>query len=215
MGNATGSDSAQASSPEVSPEDHASTTKQRLLEVAIEAVDRGGESSVRVIEVAKAAGVSTSSLYHYFGSRDGLIIATQLARYQMYDEANEAWRFLETCGSKEEWREFMVGLFRSLTSEESRRRRRRRIEILGSSVSRPELREAITLAYVAVVDQLEEVFAEVERRGYSEGRLSPLEMAEWLNGLMLGRYQTEATGDERRIAARDRALEVHIRDLFS
>ena len=170
---------------------------------------------MRVIELANAAEVSTSSLYHYFGNREGLIIAAQVARYQMYDEANEVWKFLETCGSREEWCEFMVGLFRSLTDEESRKRRRRRIEILGSSVTRPELREAITTAYVAVLEQLEEIFVEVARRGYSDGRLSPLEMAEWLNGVMLGRYQTEVTGDERRIAARDRALEVHIRDLFS
>ncbi|MSW21347.1 MAG: TetR family transcriptional regulator, partial [Actinobacteria bacterium] len=44
-----------------------------MLQMAIDAIERGGEASVRVREVSDATGVSFASLYHFFGSREGLV----------------------------------------------------------------------------------------------------------------------------------------------
>jgi AcrR family transcriptional regulator len=50
-----------------------SSVKQRLLELAIAAIDEFGEPGIRVSELSQAAGVGLPSLYHHFGNREGLI----------------------------------------------------------------------------------------------------------------------------------------------
>jgi AcrR family transcriptional regulator len=47
----------------------------RILELAIQAIDSGGEVAVRVNDLAAAAGVTVPTLYRYFGSRDDLNVA--------------------------------------------------------------------------------------------------------------------------------------------
>ena len=44
----------------------------RLIEAAIRRFESEGREAVNVIDVARDAGVTTGSLYHHFGSKDGL-----------------------------------------------------------------------------------------------------------------------------------------------
>jgi len=48
-------------------------TRQRILEAAISELGERGSVGFRVKSVAKRAGVSVSLLYHYFGTRSGLL----------------------------------------------------------------------------------------------------------------------------------------------
>ena len=53
-----------------------------ILALAIKAIDTGGEASIRVKQIADEAGTSVTSIYHFFGSREGLIEAAQIARFE-------------------------------------------------------------------------------------------------------------------------------------
>jgi AcrR family transcriptional regulator len=55
--------------------------KQRLLELAIQTIDESGEPGIRVNQLAESAGVSIPTLYHHFGSREGLIEEAQAERF--------------------------------------------------------------------------------------------------------------------------------------
>jgi len=46
------------------------SSRQRILEATIEAIDRGGETSVRIIEVSEAAGVTQGLVTYHFRTRD-------------------------------------------------------------------------------------------------------------------------------------------------
>ena len=46
----------------------------RLIEAAIRRFESEGRGAVNVIDVARDAGVTTGSLYHHFGSKDGLYV---------------------------------------------------------------------------------------------------------------------------------------------
>ncbi len=51
------------------------STRDEILAAAVKEVRDRDEASFRVAQVSKSAGCATSVLYHYFGSREGLIDA--------------------------------------------------------------------------------------------------------------------------------------------
>jgi len=56
------------------------SARARLLDAALIAFERDGFEEAGVIEISKAAGVTTGSLYHHFGSKLGLF---QVLRREM------------------------------------------------------------------------------------------------------------------------------------
>ena len=54
-----------------------------VISEADKALKAGGEASVRIQEISKAARVSIGSIYHHFGDRDGLIARRHLSRNRM------------------------------------------------------------------------------------------------------------------------------------
>ncbi|MFH1135438.1 MAG: TetR/AcrR family transcriptional regulator [Pseudomonadota bacterium] len=49
--------------------------KQKLMEVGIELIAAKGYSGTSIRDIAAAHGTSISNIYHYFGSKDGLLAA--------------------------------------------------------------------------------------------------------------------------------------------
>lgn len=50
---------------------------QTIQECALDLFDERGFASVKIEDVAEAAGVSASSIYRYFGTKEGLIVADE------------------------------------------------------------------------------------------------------------------------------------------
>lgn len=184
------------------------SSKERLLEAAMVAIEAHGEAGLRVDEIAQAAEVAKPSLYHFYGSRDGLIAAAQAERYRrsLLVGMEQVVEFMKTSPTREQFQELVRTWLRSFTTEESRRRRAIRLEVLGSSVSRPELRAAIGEANDATTAQLTALFEEARARGlgFDDSDLDPADVALWLNGLWNGRYIAEIDGDTSRMDGWDR-----------
>ncbi|MBU3701574.1 MAG: TetR/AcrR family transcriptional regulator [Acidimicrobiia bacterium] len=170
-----------------------------MLEAAIAVIEERGEAGLRVDEIAAAAEVAKPSLYHFFGSRDGLIAAAQAERYRRTRNIglDEVMRKVEACTSADQFAEIIRLWVVSFSSEEASRRRAVRLEVLGSSVSRPELRAEVLKSS----DQANEGLVELVRFATSRGwalqsvDIAPEAVALWLEGLWNGRYLVEAHGD--------------------
>jgi AcrR family transcriptional regulator len=52
-----------------------SDQKKRLLEVAMELISDHGYTGTSIRDIAQAHGTSISNIYHYFGNKDGLLVA--------------------------------------------------------------------------------------------------------------------------------------------
>jgi AcrR family transcriptional regulator len=50
-------------------------TRARVLDAALQAFAEGGLSALSVQEIRERSGVSVGSLYHHFGSREGIVLA--------------------------------------------------------------------------------------------------------------------------------------------
>lgn len=165
-------------------------TRERLLEAAIDAIETGGEAAVRVDLVAEVAAITKPSLYHFFGDREGLIVAAQAERYRRtlsfgIEAMTEATR---RCASVDEFRSLFRIWVSALGAPEGRERRRVRTEVLGSSVSRPDLRELVAIEDRRVVDALAALCRIADERGWLDPAVSLEAISAWWWGMVNGRH---------------------------
>jgi AcrR family transcriptional regulator len=130
------------------------TTREHLLRLAIEAIEEGGEVGVKAKEICREADIAVTSLYHYFGSRDGLVSEAQAKRYtDSIQDVFHLWdNGVRSCNSKEDFKNLLVQMLDYVMRPERAHARMVRLNVLGSSYARPALRAAI-------VDAQERVFA--------------------------------------------------------
>ncbi len=195
-------------------EESATDARSRLIDATIAAIDRGGEASVRVTEIAAAAGLSKSSIYYFFGDREGLVSAAEAQRYSTTIVGfDQAWAMLEAGPTREEWAEFVVRLHTSFGDADGARRRRDRIEILGSAVSDARLRSVIAEANRNWIAGLTEVIGRAQQLGLMGTAHSATETATWMHTLMTGRFQIEILEDPDRLRDWDAVTDTVIRTL--
>ncbi len=168
-------------------------TRDRLLAGAISLIETGGEAAVRVETVASMAGVARPSLYHFFGDREGLIVAAQAERYKeslfyKMDTQTEAAR---NCATRDEFVDFVRSTFTYLTLPDAEQRRRVRVEVLGSAVSRPRLRALIAEADTQAARRLGALLRIAQDRGWLTVQFDLDVAAAWWFGMINGRYLVE------------------------
>jgi AcrR family transcriptional regulator len=115
-----------------------------ILELAIAAIEEGGETAVRINDLTDAAGVGPPLLYRAFGSREGLVVAAQAERYRRalrIDERQIA--ALESCASADQFRNEVGDLLDGVAVMSRAVIRRTRMHVLGTGITRPDLLDAI------------------------------------------------------------------------
>ncbi|MFI6348928.1 TetR/AcrR family transcriptional regulator [Streptomyces sp. NPDC050560] len=65
-------------------EDAKSRTRQQIIEVAADILEREGAQAVSTRSVAAAAGIRAASLYQLFGDKDGLLAALAVHAFEKY-----------------------------------------------------------------------------------------------------------------------------------
>ena len=117
------------------------TTRERLLKATAAVIDKGGEGAVRIRDLTKSCNITAPSIYHFFGSREGLIDAAQAFRFsrgqlQLGDAFASA---IHTCKNKTQFVELAHQFLSIMFSYERRAIRNSRLNVLGNAVNRPDL----------------------------------------------------------------------------
>src|SRR5665213_3947906 len=106
---------------------------QAVLDAVGERLMRADESLIRIPEICEATGVNYGSVYHHFGSREGVIDAAYESMFMsLVTEDISAIRTInETASSLEEYVEAMQPLLAALAAGDDRSTRRaRRVRIV-------------------------------------------------------------------------------------
>jgi AcrR family transcriptional regulator len=144
------------------------TSAERILERAIAVIESGGEVAIRTNTIAEECGVSPPILYRAFGSREGLLVAAQAERYRR--TSTLAAEFLlaqvSSASSRDDLREKLDRSLTFIFSPERAVGRRLGVEVIGSAVSRPLLREAIVTIDNEYADRIVEAYREAIARGW-------------------------------------------------
>lgn len=168
-----------------------------MLEAAIRMIEEGGEQALRTRSVADAVGVTEPSLFHFFGNREGLIEAAQAERFrrsqlEMFVPFRDA---IMACRTK---REFVQTVKEGLrwTSEPKRiPARQMRVEVLGSSYSRPRLAEHVKAAQRDSLIPLIEALEFAKTKKWIPEHLDTEAVAYWHIGQITGRVFAELGDD--------------------
>lgn len=166
--------------------------RAHILDLAIAAIDAGGEAAVRVNDIAAQAGVTPPALYYHFGSRDGLVIAAQVARYsrQAMEDTTRIGKELAKCTSRDELRATLIATWTGVIAQRGPSRWVR-ASALGSAYARPELEAAIAKAQDDIVAGLCATLEPSLEKGWLRPGIDLQSAVAWQHSVLIGRVSIE------------------------
>lgn len=182
------------------------TTRERMLERAIEVIAEQGEAGVRVWDIAGDCGVTGPTLYRAFGSREGLVVAAQAERYRRsyLFGAEDITTMLDDVHSEQEFRDTIDRVAELVLSDERTEPRRDRLNVLGSALARPELLTAIVAVEDAMRAGLVRAMTRARSNGWTRPDLDPHLFTAWYVSMVNARVFVELPGDQPERADWDR-----------
>ncbi len=168
-------------------------TRNRLLEAAIRVISERGEAGLKVDEIAEMAEITKPSLYHFYGDREGLVVAAQAERFRRSLRYGQeaAIELARACTTREQYEMMVRTSLTQFSDPVGVERRRVRIDVLGSAVSRPELLTEVNRVMSEAAHELAEFVDIGRQRGWVSTNYSAVAMATWWYSTLLGRYMVE------------------------
>ena len=150
----------------------------------------GDEGQLRIPEICRLTGVNYGSIYHHFGSREGLIDA---AYAEMFTKtvARDIEMIRDAVTNASTFGAFLLALENVLNvttmGDERRASRATRLRILSASVTRPELRKVISAAQTQFTEELTKTIEICQRRGWMREEFEPKSVAVFVQVVIFGR----------------------------
>jgi AcrR family transcriptional regulator len=168
-------------------------THQKILDEAIRIIETSGEASLRVHDIEVAVDVTPPSIYHFFGSREGLVIAAQEERLvRSFAEFNAlSDSILRGVSSRAELRDAFLNILTMIYDPSRSLARQQRLFALGSVEGRPELAVVLGEAARGFLRQLSERLQVFKDIGWTRPDLDLEAFIQWLAGQILGRIYIE------------------------
>jgi len=163
---------------------------QSVLDAVAERLLSGDESRIRIPEICESTGVNYGSVYHHFGSREGVIdaayemIFTRLTQEDL-EGVRQATEYSETF---DEYLSAVIPIVTSISSGEDRRRRRAmRLRVVAAATAREELRALIARSQTEASAALSYVVRYGQDRGWVRRDVDAHFIAVLLQILLFGR----------------------------
>lgn len=168
-------------------------TRERLIDAAIAVLESEGEVAIRVNDLAESVDVRKPSVYHFFGGREGLVVAAlaEMYRRSLLFGAADLTPVLEASQTREQFIEGFFAVVDSLWDESGTRRRAARMEVLGAAVGRPALQSALVEMHQQHTRALAEFYEAAQKRGFIRSSFDPQMLALWSLSAVLGRHFVE------------------------
>ena len=183
-------------------QERAIPTVKAVLDATIQMLEDGGEAAVRLDEVLRVSGISRGSLYHHFGSREGLIEAARLAQFtrSVTEDITVLRRAILESPSRDDLRKRLRLITEAVGSIDRKHQRLFRISILASAYGRPTLERALGEEQKLVTDQISGLVVESQERGWVRRDVDARAVASFIQAYSLGRVlvdiDTDRTSDE-------------------
>lgn len=160
----------------------------QVVEVTMELLLEHGEGGFRIEDLIARTGVSKSSLYLHFGSRDGLLTKACLEIFSRQVTANvdailEALELIDTPAN---FKRIIPQIISNITEQEDAIRWNR-VMVMAASRHRPELWEELGKAQMRFNGALEEGIRGLQERGVLKADSVPREIALLIQAVAFGR----------------------------
>lgn len=154
-----------------------------------------GPDGFTVDQVLVDSGTSSSSLYHHFGSRQGLLAAAQgeiYLRFAVAEDRRNLEHGLDATTPEDFLRYIAAQLERAVTEPGNRARRCARLQSAALSLSSDELAARTSAVQETMLDVIAAVLDDATTRGLINPELDTRAYCAWFHGMIIGRTVTEA-----------------------
>jgi AcrR family transcriptional regulator len=172
----------------------AHATIRRAIDVAADLIDERGEDGVRLQDIVEISGVSAGSLTHHFGSREGLIAAALMERYDRAAQQRARSFDIDTSDPAR----FAAGMAAMLASSAAGERdawRSARLRALSHSRRRPELRAALVTSLDPLEQDMAQRVAQAPERLDAGGSVHPRALVVFSEAYSAGRIVDTVFGE--------------------
>ena len=161
-----------------------------VLDAVAERLLEGDESLIRIPEICEATGVNYGSVYHHFGSREGVIDAAydMIFSRLVEDDIVRLRRIGEASNSLEEYIAAMRPLVELMSSGPDRvERRAMRVRIVAAAQTRKELRTLIGETQARLTDEMVRIAEHGQNRGWLRRDVTARSIAVIVQVVIFGR----------------------------
>jgi len=178
---------------QASTETSAVPVATRLVRAAVALIGSYSARTLPVIEVLEQANASYADLFTEFGGIDGLIESAYLSQVssRSRESIELAAAALEASSTYDEVLQHLGRLTVFVQDPKFKRNRVMRAVVIGSTLHRPELAEALAEAQNALTNRFAEVIADGERRGLYRCLASPRSIASFVQAFTAGQILDE------------------------
>ena len=162
--------------------------REVLLQVMIDALNKVGESEVRLETILERAQISPSSLYHHFGNLRGLIEEAHVERYirEVYSNLDGIKKQFEDMETRDDFVRIIDENLDILLSDTRKVPRFRRANAFGSSYGHPDFARRIAEVEREANKATAEVLKVAQYRGFIPRAVDLEAFASWLNASLSG-----------------------------
>ena len=171
---------------------------QRLLKFGREELEQAGAVGFNVDRVLRRAKVSTSSLYHHFGNRDGFIVAVEFER--SYNDLVREIEMLRTYVVSTDDPDALIKASEFVLTlggePRGKERRRHRVETLAAATRNPALRRMLSDAQREGTAKYMDVLRLAMEKRRGEPRYPIEGIAYLVQSILLGRVLVDLMDDD-------------------
>ena len=170
-------------------------TAAKLIEFASKELDRVGPAKFDIDFVLRKSKISKGSLYHHFGSKNGLLVAVETQQFiKFLDDQNTLLRGLvETRKSASEFLALMTRVMETSGLPENCELRKKRIRAIVVAQHDRDLSEFVKTEQIKGSLYLAETFQIAKDRGWIKPDVDVLAASYWFQGLFIGHIMLDIT----------------------
>lgn len=195
-----------------SEERDASSARKAILDATVEALEHKGESTIRISEIARKAGVAVGLIYYHFADREGLVSAAQIERMLRtpVDDVNLLDATVRLTDDPGQFASMIARILCTAISADRAAQRLDRVAILGASKGRPAFTASLGRAISAQTDRLAEIVAASRDRGMVDPAVDVRAFAILVQAMSIGLVIADL---DEKPTDRRRLLDVFLRSL--
>jgi AcrR family transcriptional regulator len=165
----------------------------QVVDITIELLEKHGESGFRIEDLMERTGISKSSLYLRFGSRDGLLATaySKVFKSLVMESVTGLAAIINRARTPDELRAGLHAATAFVASPQRFKQRLERAAIIAGIRGRPDFYASLSQAQIELTQSVAALFKEAQRKGLINIKHSPRTGAQLIQALTLGRIIAE------------------------
>lgn len=191
-------------------------TMKLLIDHALIELNKNGAANFDLDAVLRRSKTSKGSLYHHFGSKNGLIVAaeTEVIRSGLTSDNEVLRQMIEACNSPQDFFNAIELAMRAGAGEPTQDVRRQLIRSIAFAQHDKNLAETLRETSITGTQYFAETLAVAQRRGWLKEDIELTALSFWLQGIFIGQIMIDITNtktnDEEWISIALRSLKTFI-----